>query len=1246
MLHFNRLQPRLLIVLVLSGSMGLTQETRGGIFGHVTDPSFAAVTGAQVTVKDVLTNVSTVVKANDQGYFDAPLLLAGTYQISAEAPGFRKEQQNGVVLPVGERLEVNFKLQVGALSETVTVTGAAPVINADNLTTGTNRDSISIQNLPWPGSNAVVLAQLTPGVQDTDSITDTSVRLHSGGPGIRAIAYGGVGGNDYSVDGSTTNANTRGNAYNPAPELIEAMTIGTSMFDASQGHSTGIVIALQTKAGTNDYHGTMRETFHDYKWDALDFFTKQAYDNEINAAVGAGNTAQAAALRKSSALSPGRENNYAATFGGPVRIPKVINGKNKLFFFIGFAGFRDGEYRNAIDAFPTAAMRTGDFSSLLNITSATGVSQSAAYQIYDPLSTVADPANPGHVVRTPFPGNIVPQSYIVNPMYKFMAGYLPLPNATIATGSQPNLDYNAFGEIYTEHYYQIANRFDYNVSSNDRLFFSWNLNTWQNHSCSWECDQVPISIANFNQPGAGDNRHDSGERANWVHVFGPRTLLNVTVGSNRYHDFSPSPGTGNYPPSTFGLPSYMDQHIAEDGVAANYQVLPTESWSGWTGFSGGGGAVLRFRTLSAKTDLTHSMGKHSVKIGFDARGQFYSGVTPGAVAGSFSYSSTYTQESDNTTSLGTGSYGGAWASFMMGLPSSISAVTNTSQEYGNPYYGAYIQDSWRISSRLTLNFGLRGEYEFGPTDRYNRLIGPFDPTATLAITAQAEAAYAQNPLPQLPASQFQVLGGATFPGVNGVSRRLWDNTLHAEPRLGAAYQIGSNMVVRAGYGLYYDTLNVQDQYGSMNQLGYSWTTTSTLTNNFGQTWLLGNPAAGISPMTNPFPVLSNGSRFEAPPGATLGAMAPVGLGYTFAPFDRPHARQNRWRLDVQRQFGSTMVLNVGYAGTYSDHLPINQSLSALPPQYWSYGNTINTAVANMLNTNVPNPYNIANFASLATADPLLYQKMAATSFFTSTTIHESALLSPYSQMNGLTETVPKEKSKTEELDITFDRRFFKGFNANIAYTRMDAYNADYFPNTFDTQPAWEPSNTSRPNRLVFSTVYQIPFGKGRRYFTSGPGSWFLGGFQVTVLGQYQPGALLTWPSTAYYSGPSLASICNSGPHTLAEWFNTADFQTNPSLVATTGQARVFPNEIDGNGGCRGDSLKVANASAQRDFRFREKATFQFRFDVYNITNHSEFGLPNTTPTSAQFGQITTTIAGGGGSPTLNRSAQVAGRLSW
>ncbi|MES1257067.1 MAG: hypothetical protein ABUS51_01505, partial [Acidobacteriota bacterium] len=620
------------------------------------------------------------------------------------------------------------------------------------------------------------------------------------------------------------------------------------------------------------------------------------------------------------------------------------------------------------------------------------------------------------------------------------------------------------------------------------------------------------------------------------------------------------------------------------------------------------------------------------------------GITPGAIAGSFGYTSTYTQQTDDTTSAGTGNYGGSWASFMMGLPSSISAVTNTDQAYGNPYYGAYVADSWRLTNKLTLTVGLRMEFEFGPTDRYNRLIGAFDPAAQLAFTSAAQAAYAKNPVPELPASQFTVLGGATFPGTSGASRRLWSNSLNWLPRLGVAYQIGPKMVVRAGYGLYYDTLNVQNE--TLNQLGYSWTTNSTLTNDFGQHWLLGNPAAGVSPLTDPFPVRADGTRFDAAPGSSLGPMAPIGRGYTFAPYDRPHARQNRWRLDVQRQFGASMVLNVGYAGSYSDRLPINKSLSALPAQYWSYDKTINTAVAANLNANVANPYNIANFADIRTSNPLLYSFMASNSFFTSTTIKKSALLSPFSQVNGLTETLALGKAKTHELDVSFDRRFAGGFNANIGYTRTIGYAADYFPNPFDSSPAWEPSNASRPHRVVGSLVAEMPFGRGRRWLRKGPASWVLGGFQLTMLGQYQLGALLTWPSTAYYTGANLSDICNSGPHTIGQWFNTANFQTNAALVATTGQARVFPNIIDGGSGCRGQALKVANASAQREFKLRERTILQFRFDVYNVANHSEFGLPNTTPTSANFGRITTTINGGGGGGTINRSAQVAAKLTF
>jgi hypothetical protein len=676
-------------------------------------------------------------------------------------------------------------------------------------------------------------------------------------------------------------------------------------------------------------------------------------------------------------------------------------------------------------------------------------------------------------------------------------------------------------------------------------------------------------------------------------------------------------------------------------------VLPSVSWSGWTSFAPPVAlGTQRYRVLTGKADLSHMTAHHTIKTGIDARGQFFTGYTPGNNAGSFSFTSTYTQRTDDGSgSAGTGSYGGSWAAFMMGLPTSISADVNATQAYLNPYYGFYVHDTWRVSNRLTLNFGLRMEYELGPTDRYNRLIGAFDPKAELPITAGAKDAYAKSPLAEVPVSQFTALGGATYPGVNSVDRKLWKNSFTWLPRFSAAYQLGQKMVIRAGYGLYYDTLNVLNEGPGMNQLGHSWATATTLTNDFGQTWLVGNPAAGVSPMTNPFPIRADGTRFDTPPGSTLGAMAPVGRGYTFVPYERPHARQNRWRLDTQRQLSASMVITVGYGGSYSDNIPINQSISALPAQYWSYDNTRNNTVANNLNTNLPNPYNVANFASLKTSNPTLYQYMASNSFFTSTTIRKSAMVAAFPQMNGLTQTVPLGKAKTQELGVSFQRRFFSGFNANVAYTRLYNYAADYFPNPFDASPAWEPSNKGRPHRLTSTAVAQLPFGKGKRWLKQGPGNWILGGFQMTMIQEYQPGNLATWTSTTFFTG-NLDDVCSTGPHTFGQWFNTANFQTNSTLAANTGQARVFPNIISGYGGCRGSAMKRFNLSAQREFRIREKLSLQLRGDLYNIGNHSQFGLPNTSPTSTDFGKVTTTISGGGGGGTTNRSAQVQARITF
>ena len=1217
-----------LALLLAVASPGLAQETRGMIFGHVTDASSAAIAGAKVSLKNTETNVVTDLVTNDSGYYEAPLLVPGNYSVAVEASGFGKALREAVGLNAGSHVESDFKLNVGGVSESVTVTADVPLVDSDTLTSGGVVTSKEIMNLPFPGDNSMILASLAPGVQTTNTISDYSIRLHGQIPSTGATVNGGVGGNDFFIDG-TSNLAGRGTGFQPASELVQAMRIETSAFDASMGHSTGMTISVMTKSGTNQFHGALRETYDQASWAALDFFTKQAYYNRINAALAAGNTAMAKQIRSSPALTPFHHNQYAGTIGGPVIIPKVFNGKNKLFFFFGYAGFKINEYRQSYAAFPTTNMRQGDFSSLLSL-------NATNYQVYDPYSTQPDATRSGHVVRTPFPGNIVPASRITNPVYKFYSSFLPTPNNLPQDPTvQPNQDFIAYSSIYTERYNSYVNRYDYNLDSNNRILVRWSWSEWKNSNPTWQF-YAPTSPSIWQ--GSGQFRHNVGAGLDWVHNFGARTVLDVAAGSTVYYSLSVDPGFNTTPPSSVGFPSYLDTKTS------SFPLLPTINWNGWTGFSPAiAPGLVKDRVLTGKADLTHLANHHTLKAGIDVRGQYYSGFTPGNNAGAFGFTTTYTQRTDDGyQSAGTGNYGGSWAAFMMGLPSSASADTNASSAAFNPYLGFYFQDNWRVTDRLSLNFGLRVEEEFGGTERYNRLIGPFDPTATLPITAAAQAAYTKIAIPEMPASSFQVLGGSTFPGVNNTARNVWNKSLNFLPRMAAAYRLRGKTVIRAGAGVYYDTRNVQTE--SLNQLGFSWTTSTTLSNDFGQTWLVGNPAAGVSPLTNPFPVRADGTRFDTPPGSTLGTMAPVGRGLTYAPYDRPHARQFRWRFDLQRELGSSTVLSAGYGGSYSDHISINQSLSAVPAQYWSYDNSRNNTVANNWNTNLTNPFNISNFASIQASTPTLYNYLASNSFFTSTTIRKSSILAPFPQMNGLTVTTPIGKAKTEQFDVTLNHRFARGFNFNAAFTRLGGWAADYFPNSFDTSPAFEPSNNGRPYRLTSSAVMDLPFGRNRRFLNHGIASKVAGGFQVTVLQEYQPGALVAFNSTSYYTGSNLSDVCNTGPHTLGEWFNTANFQTNPTLVSTTGQARTFPNYISGYGGCRGDSLKRANASMARDFKVREGLTLQFRWDVYNITNHSQFATPSTSPSAANFGQVTGTVSGTGGQATTNRSMRAMLRI--
>ena len=566
-------------------------------------------------------------------------------------------------------------------------------------------------------------------------------------------------------------------------------------------------------------------------------------------------------------------------------------------------------------------------------------------------------------------------------------------------------------------------------------------------------------------------------------------------------------------------------------------------------------------------------------------------------------------------------------------------ATNDSIATNNPYYAWHVQDNWRLSRKLTLNLGLRFEYELGATERYNRVMGNFDYTAKLPISEAAQAAYAAKPIPELPASQFLIKGGSLYPGVGGTPRKLWKNSLQVLPRVGAAYQITPNMVVRAGYGLYYDTLNAMNQ--SFDRSFFDRTTSGIMTNDFGMNWLLGDHKNGVSPLKDPFQVRADGTRFDPPLRDALGLMARVGRGTTDYNFDRKHARQQRWRIGIQRQFGSSLLLDAAYAGSYSDNVMVSQTASALPQQYWADGLVRNDAIATNMNANVTNPFALANFAALQAGNPVLYNDMRTNSFFTSGTIRKERLLRPFPQMNGLNQQVPLGEVKTHEMILSAEKRFAAGFNFSVNYTRLSLQTADFFYNEFDAAPSWRPGQNGRPQVFNLLATYELPFGKGKRFATSGLPDYVLGGWQLSIIHQWWPGQLIDWGNLFYYG--NLADI-PSGRRDIEQWFNTPNFERDARKMPAAYHRRVFPTRVDG---ARADSTNDWSGNVQRRFKIRESLSMLFRFEVYNIQNRSQFWMPNTSPTSTDFGRVTSQPShhsGQGGS--VNRWIQLFARVEF
>jgi hypothetical protein len=1134
---------RLLAVLFTVSVWSLqAQDTRGTISGTVTDPQGAHVVGAKVVVTNTGTNVSTPLTTNTSGYYEAPLQPAGQYQVTVEASGFKKTVRSNLVLTMGEQIKIDIQLEVGAVNESITITAESPILDTSTVTTGKALTTREIMDLPVMTNDLVLLARVAAGVVNQGTTQYLAQGMVGGSSGFYSPLA--LGQNEWSIDGSPNNGNGS-IAFTPFTDQISEFKIETTNFDASFGHAIGLNVAFSTKSGTNSLHGSGTEQYWNTHWNAAPFFVKQKYFQNIAAANAAGNSALAQNLRDQPMQPGGHSNDYGATLGGPVYIPKVIDGRNKLFFFFSFSQNKTRQPARSseiTDTVPTMAERQGNFSDLLAVNS--------KYQIYDPLSVTPDPARPGHYVRTPIPGNIIPQTRILSSkIFNWYTSRLPVPNSPVAAGAEPFNNFLALGQSDNTNYTGLTNRIDWAPGVKHRFSFSWNWSHFMENAQDWTYASDP-GLMDWDNIRVGRNGI-----LNWSYSKSSATVFTASLSANQWMNVQQTNGVRKYKPSDIGFPTYLDQHCqALNGCGA-----PLVTFTGYTNALQGSNTTMsrslsgdvRQRSTGLKASLSHIRGEHSLQGGIDFRRAY--ATDPGGAGnpmGNFTFNSNYVRKDDDGLAPN-GAIGLSYAAFMLGVPSTMQADTNASYALMNPYYAWYGQDTWRATRNLTLTFGLRVEYEQAPTERYNRAITYFDPALQLPIAAAAQAAYAANPLSELGASGFVVQGGSVYAGANGAPRQPWQNELMWLPRLSAAWQFSPKMILRAGYGIYYDSINVQNE--TLSQSGFSRTTSTNLTNDYGMTWLAGNPAAGISPLADPFPLRSDGTRFDTPFGSSLGAMYVAGQSFSYRPFDRKHPRQQQWRVGVQRQLSPNMAVEAFYWGEWGDHLAVGQtsaisvSQQALPAQYWNTTMVRNASIASNLNANVTNPFNISNFASLKTSNPALYQQMSTIGFFTSSTIQKNRLLRAFPQMNGLSTSQYYGKARNNSLQVNFQRRLSKGFNLNATYTRSSAEFWNMIVNEYDPTPRqWTPTNNPLPNRFNATGIYEFPFGNGRAYLKSGILSHIVGNWQVALTYDFQQGPFLTWANNFYYGDlNTVGDTLTQGTKTLNQWFNTsAPFEKN------------------------------------------------------------------------------------------------------
>jgi hypothetical protein len=1140
-------------VLVLSlAQNAAAQETRGTILGRVVDSSGAAIPGVTIRATNAATNVSTSAESNAEGNYEIGYLLPGEYRLTTEQTGFKSFRRDGIEVRIGDRLAIPIRMEVGQLSEEVKITAETPLLESASANVGQVIDQRRIAELPVAHGNPFLLMSLSPGVAHTQNpgLDRPFEPTH-----IVGYSMGGVRANrsEITLDGAPNTAlNHRWGAgdlmagYTPPADVVHEFKVETATFDASVGHTQGGVTSMTLKSGGNALRGTTYYSLLHPKLNANLFF----------------------ANRNNQARGDFTYHRYGGSATGPVKIPGMYNGTGKTFFTYGFEGIRESRamgaaYGAGTLTVPTEKERRGDFSDLLKL--------GPQYQIYDPATRVA--VGNGRYQVQPFADNIIP-AHRINPIAQNILNYYSVPNVLGTADGTNNLI--RVNDVEVIDYNNHIARVDHNFSQNNRMYVRVNTYKRFSHSSDWFRSLVTGGFSDWGQHALSLDD---------VHNFTPTTFMNVRYSFYRLSIYQyPKPESLGFNLASLGFPNNY-----ADAIDPGVRAFPSVNISGYTSTPNN---WWRYPTHnhSLEANITSLKGKHTLRFGGDARQYRNFQYEPhNSSSGQFVFDTTWTRGPfDNSPASPKGQ---GLASMLLGLPTGGGVDRNASFASQSTVYSAYFQDDWRVTSNLTVNLGLRYEIEGALTERYNRTVRGYDFSTPSPLEAQVRANYAQNPIAELPPDQFRLVGGLTFPGVDGQPRALWNRDINNfMPRAGFAYSLGNKTVLRGGFGIFYGPLGAQR--GDVAQLGFSQRTELVPS--------LDNGLSFNATLSNPFP---NG--IQEPPGASQGLLTFAGRSARFFEENPKAPLQQRWQFGIQRELPRRVLVDLTYLGNRGSSLEVTRDFRALPPEYLSQSPVRDNQRINYLTQQVRNP-----FFGLLPGTGLAGQ-----------TVSRAYLLSgpEYSHFTGLTSTSYEGYSWYHAAQARVERRFAAGWTINAGYTWSKGMEALSRLNGYLSPLEYVISSQDRPHRVVVSGIFEMPFGRGKRWLASGSTAVdkIVGGWQLQGIYTAQSGPPLNFGNVLYY-GDIKDIALPAGERTPERWFNTDGFERVPANQLSFNY-RTFPSRLNN---VRGDGVNNWDLSLLKNTRVNDRFNLQFRGEFLNAFNHVNFATPNTSPTSSAFGQVT------------------------